>query len=83
MMFDDDDAAAAEMRDIPNEREDENDNSDESYGEEKIILKEMQVDEVPDNIRGNIQDDESGDDNQLQQLLSQDGNSPMIPPKKY
>ena len=82
MMFDDDDAAAAEMRDIPNEREDENDNSDESYGEEKIILKEMQVDEVPDNIRGNIQDDESDDDNQLQQLLSQDGNIPMMPPKK-
>ena len=41
MMFDDDDAAAAEMRDIPNEREDDNDNSDESYGEEKIILKDM------------------------------------------
>ena len=46
MMFDDEDAAAMEMGAIPDEREDKTGRSDESYEEEVIVLKDMQVDEV-------------------------------------
>ena len=41
MMFDDEDAAAAGMADIPDEREDPTGQSDESYDEDEIIVKDM------------------------------------------
>ena len=53
MMFDDEDAAAAGMDAIPNEREDNQGQSDESYEEQEIILKDMQVDEESGNKRDN------------------------------